>query len=239
MTSLLSLTNVCKTFWRGTVRVEVLQGVSLELAPGDFVAVFGQLGSGKTTLLRIAAGLDAPDEGEVRFDGRRICELTRRDLQRLRRHEIGFADRTGPSERELTALDYVAFPLIGTMRRATASRRAMETMRQLGLEPACADHTWAELTDGERTLVSIAHAIVREPKLLLADDPTSNLGLHERERTTALLHQLAVEQRMSILMTAPDLAAAVRAHEVQSLSDGELIAPSPPPGGDLIRLPGA
>jgi putative ABC transport system ATP-binding protein len=238
MTPLLSLTDISKSYWRGTVRVEVLRRVSLELAPGDFVAIFGQLGSGKTTLLRIAAGLDTPDEGDVRFAGRQISALARHEFQQLRRREIGFADRSGPCERELSTLDYVAFPLIGTMRRAAASRRAMEVLRQLGLEPACADLTWAELTDGERTLVSIAHAVVREPKLLLVDDPTSNLGLHESERTTALLHQLASQQGMAILMTAPDLAATLRAHEVQSLSDGELIAPSRP-GGDLIRLPGA
>ena len=182
MTSLLSLTDVGKSFWRGTVRVEVLRRVSLELAPGDFVAVWGSLGSGKSTLLRIAAGLDRPDQGEVRVDGRPISELPRRDLQHLRRQEVGFADRSGPFERELTALDHVAFPLMGTMRRAEASRRAMEALRQLGLEPACGTLRWRELTDGERTLVSIAHAIVRRPKLLLVDDPTSNLGLHERER---------------------------------------------------------
>ena len=237
MTPLLSFTDVRKSFWRGTVQVKVLRGISLQLAPGDFVAVCGDLGSGKTTLLRLAAGLDVPDEGEVRFEGRRLTDLTRRDLQQLRRYEIGIADRSGPSEPELTALDYVAFPLMGTMRRATASRRAMDTMRQLGLEPACGALRWAELTDGERTLVSIAHAIVRRPKLLLVDDPTSSLGIHDSERTTALLHQLAA-QGMAILMTAPDLVTTTYAHELQMLSAGELIAPARS-GGDLIRLPGA
>ena len=89
------------------------------------MAVWGSLGSGKTTLLRVAAGLDRADEGEVRFDGRRIAELTRDDLQMLRRHEIGFADRSGPFERELTALDHVAFPLMGTMRRAESEGMAV------------------------------------------------------------------------------------------------------------------
>lgn len=239
MTSLLSLTDVGKSFWRGTVRVEVLRRVSLQMAPGDFVAVWGSLGSGKTSLLRIAAGLERPDEGEVRFDGRRIAELPRRDLQQMRRQEVGFADRSGPFERELTALDHVAFPLMGTMRRAEASRRAMEAVRQLGLEPACGNLRWRELTDGERTLVSIAHAIVRRPKLLLVDDPTSNLGLHERERTVALLHRLASDHRMAVLMTAPDSAATLGAHAVFTLSGGELLPAGPSPGGELIRLPGA
>ena len=239
MTSLLSLTDVGKAFWRGTVRVEVLRRVSLELAPGDFVAVWGGLGSGKSTLLRLAAGFDVADEGDVRFRGRPIAALSRGDLQQLRRHEIGFADRSGPLERELTALDYVAFPLMGTMRRAEASRRAMDALRQLGLEPACGAMRWRELTDGERTLVSIAHAVVRRPKLLLVDDPTSNLGFHERERTVALLHHMASEQDMAVLMTAPDSAATLGAHEVFTLSGGELLPAARPPRGDLIRLPGA
>lgn len=239
MTSLLSLTDISKSFWRGLIRVEVLRRVSLELGPGDFVAVWGSLGSGKSTLLRVAAGLDAPDEGEVRFAGRRLAELTKRDVQRLRRHAVAFADRSGPVERELTALDHVAFPLMGTMRRADACRRAMEALRWLGLEPACGALRWRELTDGERTLVSIAHAVVRRPKLLLVDDPTSNLGFHERERTVALLHRLAAEQGMAVLMTAPDAAATIGAHEVFVLGGGELLPAGSPPGGDLIRLPGA
>jgi ABC-type lipoprotein export system ATPase subunit len=239
MMPLLSFADVGKSFWRGTVRVEALRGVSLELAPGDFVAVWGSLGSGKSTLLRVAAGLDAPDEGEVRIDGRLLAELSRRDLKVLRRHEVGIADRSGPHERELTALDYIAFPLMGTMRRAEASRRAMAALRQLGLEPACGTLQWRELTDGERTLVSIAHAIVRRPKLLLVDDPTSSLGLHERERTVALLHRFASEQGMAVLMTAPDSAATLGAHEVFTLSGGALLPAGPVPGGDLIRLPGA
>lgn len=239
MTPLLSLTDVGKSFWRGTVRVEVLRGVSLELAAGDFVAVWGSLGSGKTTLLRLAAGLDVPDEGGVRFAGRPFAELTRRELQHLRRHEIGFAARTGPVERELTAQDHVAFPLMGTVRRAEASRRAMAVLRELGLEPACGARRWRELTDGERTLVSIAHAVVRRPKLLLVDDPTSSLGFHERERTMALLRRFAAEDGTAVLMTAPDAATTLGAHEVFTLSRGELLPTGPPLGADLIRLPGA
>jgi ABC-type lipoprotein export system ATPase subunit len=220
--------------------VEVLRGVSLEVGIGDFVGVWGRLGAGKTTLLRVAAGLDRPDEGVVRFEGRSLGELSRDELQRARRSEIGFVDRSRPLERELTALDYVAFPLIGTMSRAAARRRAGQTLDELGLGPACADLTWAELTDGERTLVSIAHAVVRRPKLLLVDDPTSNLGVHERERTLALLSSLAVHEGMAILMTAPDMAAALGVHQVHLLSGGELFPAGPERLADnLLRFPDA
>lgn len=239
MTPLLALSDVGKSYWRGSVAVRALRSVSLVLHPGDFVGVWGALGSGKTTLLRLAAGLEVPDEGDIRFEGRRISARPRRELQRLRRREIAFGARSGPVERELAAVDYVAFPLMGEMSRAAARRCAMDTLCRLGLEPPCGALRWTELTDGERTLVTIAHAIVREPKLLLVDDPTSNLGVHERERTIALLHRLAVEQRMAVLMTAPDPAATLGAHAIYTLSGGELLAAGPATGGELVHLPGA
>jgi len=237
--TILSLADVGRWFWRGSVRVEVLRGVALEITAGQFVAVWGRLGSGKTTLLRVAAGLDRQDEGVVRFDGRALDELSRDELQRVRRYDIGVADRSGPLERELTVLDHVAFPLIGTMRRADARGRASKTLDELGLDQACGALTWAELTDGERTLMSLAHAIVRRPKLLLVDDPTSNLGVHEREGTMALLNRLATQEGMAILMTAPDMAAAVGAHHVHVLSGGELLPAGPPPDDNLLRFPDA
>jgi ABC-type lipoprotein export system ATPase subunit len=238
--SLLSLSGVGKWFWRGSVRVDVLRDASLDVGAGELVAVWGRLGSGKTTLLRVAAALDRPDEGIVRFAGRSLGGLPRDELQRVRRHEIGFADRSGPLEPELTALDHVAFPLIGTMPRTEARRRASDALVELGVDPACAELTWAELTDGERTLVSLAHAVVRRPKLLLVDDPTSSLGVHERERTMALLHRLASERKMAVLMTAPDMAAALGADHVHVLSGGELLPAGPAPSDDnLLQFPDA
>jgi ABC-type lipoprotein export system ATPase subunit len=163
-------------------------------------------------------------------------ELSRDELQRVRRHEIGFADRSGPLEPELTVLDHVAFPLIGTMPRAAAQRRTREKLDELGLDPACGGLTWAEMTDGERTLVSLAHAIVRRPRLLLVDDPTSNLGVHERERTMGLLARLASQEGMAVLMTAPDMAA----HQVHVLSGGELLPVGPEPADEnVLRFPDA
>lgn len=236
----LSLLGVGRWFWRGSVRVNVLRGVALEVGAGELVAVWGRLGSGKTALLRVAAGLDQPDEGVVRFAGRSFAELSRDELQRVRRGEVGFADRSGPLERELTMVDHVAFPLIGTVPRAEAQRRARAALEEVGLEPDCAGLIWADLTDGERTLVSIAHAVVRRPKLLLVDDPTSSLGVHERERTVALLRGLAAEQGMAVVITAPDMAATLSADHVHVLSNGELLPAGPePPEDNLLRFPGA
>lgn len=237
----LRLEGVDRWFWRGSVRVEVLRGLSLEVAAGELVAVWGRLGSGKTALLRIAASLDRPDDGAVEFAGRPFDALEREELQRVRRHAIGFANRTGPLEPELTALDHVAFPLAGVVGRGDARRRAARVLGELGLDAACADLTWGELTDGERTLVSIAHAVVREPRLLLVDDPTSNLGAHERERTVALLRRFAEEQGMAVLMTAPDMAATLGAHRVFVLSGGALLAAEREPAQEenVVRFPDA
>lgn len=239
MTPVLALDCVSAGYWRGPIRVDVLRDISLQVAAGDLVAVWGSLKAGKTTLLKVAAGLDPPRAGDVRIGNRSLATLSRQEMQHLRRHEIGFARRTGPVERELSVLDYVAFPLMGTMARAAAQRRAMEAIQQLGIDTACASLRWDELTDGEQTLVSIAHAISRNPTLLLVDDPTSSLGVHERERTVALLRRLAVEQRMAVVMTAPDLAATLGAHEVFTLTSGELHSVGPQSGGDVIRMPGA
>lgn len=224
MASLLSLADVCKWYWRGSIRVDVLRGVSVDVEPGDFVAIWGRLRAGKTTLLNVAAGLDVPDAGEVRFDGKRLGCMSRRELQLLRRHAIGFSRRTGPENEHQSTLDYVAFPLVGTMKLAAARRHAMEALEQLGADPACASLRWDHLTDGERTLVSIAHAIVRKPKLLLVDDPTSSLGVHERERTIGVLHGCAKEQGMAVVTTMPDMPATLGAERVLALTSGELLA---------------
>jgi ABC-type lipoprotein export system ATPase subunit len=231
---------VSRWFWRGSVRVDVLRGVSLDIGVGELVAVWGRRGSGKTTLLRVAAGFEAPDEGVVRSAGRDRQTLAPAEIQRMRRREVGFADRSGPVEQAMATLDHVAFPLIGTMTRGEAQRQAMATLGELGVDPACAQLTWSELTDGERTLVSVAHAVVRNPRLLLVDDPTSSLGVHERERTVALLRRLAVEQGMAVLMTAPDIAATLGAHAIHTLSGGELFPAGPEPSAEkLVRFPDA
>jgi putative ABC transport system ATP-binding protein len=239
MTPILSLSHVSKGYWRGSIHVSVLRDVSLDLTAGDFVAVWGGLKAGKTTLLEIAAGRREPDAGGVHVCGVDLALTSDRAMQRLWRHEIGLAQRRGPHERELSMLDYVAFPLFGTMSYASAQRRAMEAIQELGVDTACAGLRWDELTDGERSLVAIAHAIVREPSLLLVDDPTSSLGVDERERTIALLRRLAVERRMAVLMTAPDMAATLGAQEVFTLTSGELRGLEPWRRAAVIPLPGA
>ncbi|HMJ01477.1 MAG TPA: ATP-binding cassette domain-containing protein [Conexibacter sp.] len=236
---LLSLEAVSKTYRRGPYELHVLREVSLELFAGEFIAVYGQRSAGKTTLLKVAGGFEAPDAGCVRFQGRDLASATRRRLAGIYRAQIGWVRRFGPESRELRALDFVKLPLLGAHRLEEAERRSLAALARVGAED-CALETWANLADAERALVAIAHALVREPALLLADDPTAGLDVLERERILALLRRTADKAGVGVLMVVPELPAMLRAHDVRSLSDGRLLAPEPPPGSraTVIDFPG-
>lgn len=236
---LLSLAGVRKAFWRGSHELSVLEDVSLSLAAGDVLAIYGQRRAGKTTLLRIAAGLETPDVGEVRFEGIDLGTLARGALARLHRTRIGWVERTGPRHVELPAADYVALPLLRDHRHREAHRRARAALARVGVGE-CAGAPWHDLSDAERSLVALAHALAREPALVIADDPTAGLDVIERERVVGLLSAVAEEHRIGVLMAMPDMPATLRSHDIHSLSDGRLIAPaepSPNGGGTVIDFP--
>jgi ABC-type lipoprotein export system ATPase subunit len=222
--TLLSLEHVSKSYWRGRHEVIVLDDVSFDVDRGEFVAIFGQRAAGKTTLLRLAAGIESPDGGCVRFEGHDLA--TRRAPRLAGIHErIGWIGRGGPFASGMQMLHHVALPLLRSVDAREAERRATRTLKRVGAAELAHAH-WSELSDAEQTLVTIAHAIVREPTLLLADDPTSGLGLEERETILALLRSVADESGMTVLTTVPDVPDMLRSHRVMSLSDGELIQSS-------------
>lgn len=238
---LLSLHEVSKSYWRGPSEVRVLADACLEVQAGEFIGVWGRRGAGKTTLLRIAAGLETPDRGTVRFDGEDLATLSERAHARLRRGEIGWVRRSGPRS-DLTMLDYVALPLLIEHGRRDANRNADTALRRVGMAQ-CVGQRWESLSDGERALVAIAHGIARRPRLLLIDDPTANLGVRERDEILLLLRSLVEETGLAMLMTVPDMPAALGSHQLRALSGGRLISPSPAPeapdGDDnVIEFPG-
>src|SRR5512142_2354641 len=192
--TLLALERIRKSYWRGRHELVVLDDVSFEIEPGEFVAIFGQRAAGKTTLLRIAAGIESPDAGTVRFGGRdlrggRVKRLAGIDAR------ISWVGRQGPFASGMRMLDHVALPLLGSLAADEAERHAARALKRVGASDL-AGARWAELSDAERTLVTIAHAIAREPALLLADDPTSGLGVEERETVLGLLRSIVEEQGM-------------------------------------------
>jgi putative ABC transport system ATP-binding protein len=231
--ALLSLDAVSKSYWRGPSEVCVLAAASLDVHAGEFVAVWGRRGAGKTTLLRIAAGLETPDRGTVRFDGEDLSRLSEQAHARLRRGQVGWVRRAGPRS-ELCMLDYVALPLLIEDGQRRANRRADEALRRVGMSQ-CAAQRWESLSDGERALVAIAHGIARAPRLLLVDDPTANLGVREREEVIRLLRSLVEQSGLAVLMTAPDMPTALRSHQLRALSGGRLLsAPARPQDEDNV-----
>jgi len=233
--TLLALERVSKSHWRGRHEIVVLDAVSFALDVGELVAIFGQRAAGKTTLLRIAAGIEGPDAGSVRFEGQELGGSRFRRLAGIH-PRIGWVGRQGPFASAMRMLDHVALPLLRSLAADEAERRAARALTRVGAGEL-ADARWHELSDAERTLVTIAHAIVREPRLLLADDPTSGLGLEERETVLGLLRSIAEERGMAILVTVPEIPDALRSHRVLALGDGELIHATPHPSGEVIAFP--
>ncbi len=223
--SLLSLQSVTKSYWRGPRELRVLRGASVEVSPGTLVAIYGQRNSGKTALLEIAAGFQRADAGRVSFAGADLSTLPDRELARIHRQEIGWIEREGPHTPELTVAAYVALPLYRDMAPRQARRLALETLAVHGVED-CADERWPDLSDATRIRCAIAQAMVRGPKLLIADDPTAGLGLVDRDQICALLRSVAEDDGLGVLMTVPDMPAMLHAHAVRLLSRGRLIAPA-------------
>jgi putative ABC transport system ATP-binding protein len=235
MPPLLSLEGVRKSFWRGSHATVVLADVSLVVRAGEFVAVWGQRGAGKTTLASVAAGLETPDAGTVCFEG---CDLARAPDggADIRHKAMAWVQRTGPRSRDVQVIDHVALPLLGDHSPRSARRQAAAMLKRLGVG-GCGGERWESLTDGERTLVALAHALVRQPRLLIADDPTANLNVLQREEVTGLLRQAADEDGLGVLITVPDMPHMAYADRVGSLSDGRLVLSGEPDAGNVIDFP--
>ena len=234
--TLLSLDAITKRYARGFREIEALTSVELDLEAGDFVAVWGASRSGKTTLLRVAAGIEAPDGGRVRFDGRDLATLSRRDRAQLLLTDVGCVWQAGRITRGLSVLDHVALPRFKQCSHAQARREAHEVLERVGV-PQAAGARWHELTDGERTRVALAHALIRRPRLLLADEPTASLNMIEREQVLGILRSVAEEARVAIVMTAPDAPNLLQSHRLMSLDGGRLIKPRSEQRGTLIDFP--
>ncbi|HMJ02293.1 MAG TPA: ATP-binding cassette domain-containing protein [Conexibacter sp.] len=236
--TLLSLDGVTKRFARGYRELDALDGVVLDVERGDFVAIWGASRSGKTTLLRVAAGIEAPDEGRVTFDGRDLASLSRRARARLLLTDIGCVWQTGRITRGLSVLDHVALPRFKERSHAQARVDAHAVLERVGVAQS-ANARWHELTDGERTRVALAHALIRRPRLLLADEPTANLNMIEREQVLGVLRSVAEEAGVAIIMTAPDAPNLLQSHRLMSLDRGRLIKPRSEQRGALIEFPRA
>jgi putative ABC transport system ATP-binding protein len=210
---------VTKSYRQGADDVRVLDGVSLSIAPGEFVALVGPSGSGKSTLLHLAGGLDKPDHGWVRVAGIDLSSLGAGDLARLRRRQIGFVFQFFQLLPTLTVRENVELPLTFDGRRKVD---ATELIERVGLAGK-AERRPGELSGGEMQRVAIARALVAGAPLILADEPTGNLDSTNAGAVLDILTEQVREAGASLLLVTHDASAAKRADRILALSDGRLV----------------
>ncbi|HEX2070728.1 MAG TPA: ATP-binding cassette domain-containing protein [Thermoleophilaceae bacterium] len=233
---MLRLDAVSKSFWRGSTEITALREVSLEVPAREVVAVYGPRSAGKTTLLEIAAGLSTPDRGKVEFHGTELSSLSRKQLAELHREEIAWVERGGPKIRDLPMHVYVGLPLYRKLTHQEARRRAVAALDQVGASDY-ADSHWRDLPDTARTLVALAHALVRRPRLLIVDDPAAGLGMIDRQHVVGLLRTLVEADDVGVLMASPDMPSMLHTHQVRALTRGRLLPPAGPQDGDRTVVP--
>jgi putative ABC transport system ATP-binding protein len=242
--------NVIKHFRQGQESVTALAGVSLEVLPGQFLAVMGASGSGKSTLLHLMAGLAAPDSGRVLIAGHDLGALNDRKLTLFRRRQIGLVFQAFNLIPTLSAYENVALPLMLEGRRAAEIRQKVdELMNRLGIGRR-RDHRPDALSGGEQQRVAIGRALVTEPAVILADEPTGNLDSANSKAVCELLRDLSVIHNKTIIMVTHEPAVASYASEVAVLKDGRLVERFPTEGpenghglarkyAELVRSEGA
>lgn len=212
-------TDIHKSF--GTL--EVLKGVSLDVAQGEVVSIVGASGAGKTTLLQIIGTLSRPDGGRVEIDGRDVSALGDRALSQFRNERIGFVFQFHHLLAEFTAFENVCIPgLIGRRPRADVERRAAELLDMMGLA-ARRDHKPGQLSGGEQQRVAIARALVNSPAVLLADEPSGNLDTHNRDEIHRLFFELRDRLGQTIVIVTHDEHLAAMADRRITMSDGRIL----------------
>lgn len=212
-----------REFREGEATLRVLDGLSLRLARGECVAIVGASGSGKTTLLQILGGLDRPDAGHVRIEGRDLHTLSEAERGVLRNRSIGFVYQFHHLLPEFSALENVAMPLlVRRMPTAAARARASELLREVGLGERLT-HRPHQLSGGERQRAAVARALVTEPALVFADEPTGNLDGRNAEQVFELMLRLNRERRTTLVIVTHDPRLAARTDRILTLAEGRLL----------------
>jgi len=221
--TVLKLENVSKTYMMGEVPVSALKGINFEVNSEDFTVILGISGSGKTTLLNIIALLDRPTEGKVFVDELDASELDDRELANLRLKKFGFMFQTFQLVPWLTALKNVEVPLtIAGVTREEREERAKDLLNLVGLTERI-NHRPLQMSGGEQQRVAVARALVNNPEVIVADEPTGNLDSKTGMEIVSLLHKLNDEKKVTIVIVTHDVDIASKAKRTVHLKDGLIV----------------
>lgn len=222
---MIELENVTKVYRMGKLEVPALQGVSLAIKEGEMMAIMGPSGSGKSTMMNVIGCLDVPTSGRYILEGEEVGRLGDDRLAEIRNRKIGFVFQTYNLLHRLTALGNVELPLLygnGQNRR----KRALEALERVGLGPR-ANHRPAELSGGEQQRVGIARALVKNPSILLADEPTGNLDSRSSYEIIAILQRLNREEGLTVIIVTHEADIAAHTSRVVSMRDGRVVTDQP------------
>lgn len=225
MGDVLSIKEISKGYSRGDRWIGVLENVSLEIVPGEIVAVTGARLAGKTTLLKVAAGTERPDKGSVSLGGHTLTELDQSRSQPLGR-TVRWVDREGPGLK-VEASKYVGWPLaVHGAKRKSSEHEAARALERVGAGE-CAGRQWSDLSEWERVLVGLAQGFVGNPQLVIVDDLLDGLGSRDTERASDLLRSLVEESdpRCGVLMSATDMDSAMFADRVWTITGKHSLKP--------------
>ncbi len=224
MSILIQLNNVHKTYNMGLSTVHALRGVSLSISQGEFVGITGASGSGKSTMMGILGCLDKPTSGQYYFDGQPVSEFSERQLAKVRNESLGFVFQMFNLLPRVSALENVSIPLFYA-RKTRYYNASLKALEMVGLSNR-ATHKPAELSGGERQRIAIARAIVNNPKVILADEPTGNLDSHTGAQIMTIFHELNKRGVTIVLVThEPDIA--IQTKRIIKMRDGKVLEDSP------------
>lgn len=219
--SLVELRNVSKIYHLGGEEIRALDDVTLDIDGGEFISIIGPSGSGKSTLMHILGCLDSPSKGTIQLDGTMIHDASARQLSRIRNQKIGFVFQFFNLLPKLNVLQNVELPMVYSGASAKERReRAMEALRLVEMENR-AKHRPMQLSGGQQQRTAIARALVNNPKIVFADEPTGNLDSHTGEAILKLFHQLSQEGRTIALVTHDPEIAAVTPRRIE-IRDGKI-----------------
>ena len=221
------VTDLTKSIDTGTHRVDILKGITLDVPPGQFVAIMGASGSGKSTLLGLLAGLDAPTSGRVVLDGEDITDLEEDDLARVRGRKIGFVFQSYQLIPTLTAEENVLLPAELSNVSNGGMMRARELLKRVGLADRL-DHYPVQLSGGEQQRVALARAFMVQPSILMADEPTGNLDSDNGRQILDLLIGLNKQEKTTLVLVTHDRELAAHADRVVMLKDGSVVSDGKP-----------